>query len=814
MVGNYFKVAVRNIQKRKLYSFINAFGLSIGIAFCMLIWLFIQDELSFDKFHANKDRLYRIEGKSFDVWTVDKAWEDRDGRDAYLQTGLGPAIIEECPEAEYYTRFAGGGTNFTYKDKVFSEGVTFVDRGFFSMFSFKLLKGDASSVFKSKLEVVLTPEVAVKYFGNEDPIGQSIEINFGSTKDMFTVTGIIEAPPANSSLVFRVLLPQENRYYYERQLANWGSTNTATFVQLHANADTASFSRNLGAIRDKYFGPVEVNWAKDASIPIPPGLKLFDLTFTPLVDIHLRKDVNWDRVSDKNYSYILGGIALLILLIASINYISLALTTSAARRTEVGIRKVVGAVRKQLFFQFGFESIILALMSMLVGFALVTLFLPAFNQFTDKGIAYNQVNWLLFISVGLALALTVGFLAGSYPSIFLARFKPAAVLKGKFTTKLQAGFTRPLVVLQFAISAFLIISSVVMMKQMNYVATKDVGFNQHAILSVPLQAGWTNEAERTFVKFQTALNAIPSIEAVAGTAQPFADGWNRFGYKIDGKSHAAYVYAVDHGFVETLGMKLVAGRNFNPAVQTDSMGVIVNEALVRDMGWIDISDAYLDWREDSVGRGYKVIGVLKDFNFLSLESKIEPMFLTLDRKQGGHINTSYIKLSGDNIPETIAQVESTWRELFPDKPFEYTFLDEMIAKQYKSYERRMNIMATATGFAIMISCLGLFGLAGVNAVNRTKEIGIRKVMGADVRSIFILLNRQYVWLSVVAFALAIPFSWYVMNKWLSGFEFKIAMGWEMFAVSILAGLAVALITVSYHAIRVSLINPADTLKYE
>lgn len=814
MVGNYFKVAVRNIQKRKLYSFINAFGLSIGIAFCMLIWLFIQDELSFDKFHANKDRIYRMEGISYDVWTVDKEWKDRDGRDAWLQTGLGPAIMDECPEAEYFSRFSDGGANFTYKDKVFSESLKFVDKDFFKMFSFRLLKGNASTIFRDKLEVVLTPRVAQRYFGDEDPIGKLIELNFGSSKDLFTVTGIIEAPPANSSLDFAVLLPQENRYYFKRQLENWGSSNTATFVQLHAGADTASFKRNLDLIRDKYFGPVERSWAKDASVPIPEGLRLMEYTFTALPDIHLRADVNWYKVSDKSYSYILGGIALLILFIASINYISLALTTSAARRTEVGIRKVVGAVRKQLFYQFGFESILLAFMSALIGFGLVTLFLPSFNQFTNKGIAYGQINWLLFISVGLALALVVGILAGSYPSIFLAGFKPSAVLKGKFTTKLQAGFTRPLVILQFAMSAFLIISSVVMMKQMNYVATKDIGFNQHAMMSVPLQAGWTNEAEQSFIRLKTALAQIPSVEAVAGTAQPFADGWNRYGYKADGVMHAAYVYAVDPEFVETLGMRLVWGRNFDPSIQTDSMSLIVNEALVRDMNFKDLEDAYVNWREDTVGRGYKVIGVLKDFNFLSLESKIEPMFLTLDRKQGGHINTAYIRLSGDDIPASIAKVESTWRDLFPDRPFDYSFLDETIARQYNDYQQRMKIMATATGFAILISCLGLFGLAGVNAVNRTKEIGIRKVMGADVRSIFILLNRQYVWLSLIAFALAIPFSWYVMDKWLSGFQFRISMGWEMFAISILAGLAVALITVSYHAIRVSLVNPAETLKYE
>lgn len=814
MVGNYFKVAVRNIQKRKLYSFINAFGLSIGIAFCMLIWLFIQDELSFDKMHVNKDRIYRIEGIHYNAWTPKLKPEERWDREPWLQLGLGPAIKEECPEVVAFTRFGGGWANFVYKDKIFSEKLEYVDKGFFTMFSFPLLKGNAETLFSDKLEIVLTPPIVEKYFGDEDPIGQSITLNFGETQTSFVVTGVIEAPPANSSFDFKILLPQENRQGYERQMTAWGNTNSPTFVQLRDDADTTLFRRNLAGVCQKYFGPTEERWRKEATEPIPDGVKLLEYVFTPLPEMHLKSSVNWHKVSDRNYSYILGGIALLILLIASINYISLALTTSAARRTEVGIRKVVGAVRKQLFFQFGFESIILALLSMIVGFGLVILFLPAFNEFTDKGILLEQINWAWFSLVGLALALTVGILAGSYPSIFLARFKPAAVLKGKFTTKLQAGFTRPLVVLQFGMSAFLIVSSVVMYRQMTFIATKDLGFRHDAVLTVPHQTGWTNEAERVFATFKTELEKIPSVEGVAGTSQPFADGYNRYGYNIDGVNHTSYVYAVDHNFAQTLGMELAWGRHFDPAKTTDSMTVMVNEALVRDMDWKDLDDAYLNWREDSTSRGFKVIGVLKDFNFQSLESKIEPMLLTLNRREGGHIMTSYIKMSSSDIPGTIEEIQSTWRRLFPDKPFDYAFLDETIAKQYKGYERRMNIMATATAFAILISCLGLFGLAGVNAINRTKEIGIRKVMGADIRSIFILLNRQYVWLSLIAFTLAIPFSWYVMDKWLAGFQFRIPMGWELFAVSILAGLAVALATVSYHAVRVSLINPADTLKYE
>jgi putative ABC transport system permease protein len=379
MVGNYFKVAVRNIQKRKLYSFINAFGLSIGIAFCMLIWLFIQDELSFDQFHENKNDIYRIEHISFNAWTPNLTEKERWSREAWLQLGVGPAIKEECPEVVHFTRFGRGGVIGTYKDKVFPEQVTYIDKGFFQMFSFPLLKGSREKLFSDKHEIVITDEVAEKYFGDEDPIGKAFELNFGARKELFNVTGVIKAPPANSSISFTMLLPQELRGGYERQMISWGNFNTPLFVQLRSDADTTVFRKNLAALCKKYFGPTGDRWRAEATEPIPAGVELLEYVFTQLPEIHLKSEVSWDKVSDKGYSYILGGIALLILLIACINYVALALTTSAARRTEVGIRKVVGALRKQLFYQFGFESIILAMLSMIIGFGIVILFITAFN---------------------------------------------------------------------------------------------------------------------------------------------------------------------------------------------------------------------------------------------------------------------------------------------------------------------------------------------------------------------------------------------------------------------------------------------------
>lgn len=812
MLGNYFKVAVRNIQKRKLYSFINAFGLSIGIAFCMLIYLFIMDEKSFDQFHENKAFIYRLEEKSFDTWQHDSP--DPYRKSAWIQTGLKQVLKDELPEVLLATRYNNGESAvFRYGEKVFTENITYVDADFFRMFSFKLLKGNVDQLFKNKSDAVITPEIAEKYFGDEDPIGKTIQIDL-EKETSFIVAGIIEPHPANSSIQYQILLPQENRWGYERNMAQWGNFNTPTFVQLRSDVDLVSFKSNLDKLRDKYMGDMLKKWREESTIPIPAEATMMEYQYTSLSDLHLKTEIDWDKVSDPKYSMILGGIALLILLIACINYISLALTTSASRRTEVGIRKVVGAQRSQLMYQFGFESLMLALISMCIGIGLVILFLPAFNQFTNKGIELTSVNLLQMIAVSTLLMIVVGVIAGSYPSIFLSRFKPALVLKGGFTSRLQAGFTKPLVVVQFALSAFLIISSVIMYRQLNYITTKDLGYSKEQIMVIPTHTGWNIEANRTVQRFRERAQQEPLIESVAGTSSSFNQGYSRYGYKIKEEQKSAYVYAADPYYIPTMEIELVQGRNFDMAIASDSSGVIVNESLVRDMKWTDPLNEHLNWREDSVGLGSPVIGVVKDYHFLSLERNFEPMFLSMDKTNVGYLTTMMVKVSSSDLPASVEKVKSIWKELNPNKPFDYSFLDQDVAKQYASYQRWMNIMGLATGFAILISCLGLFGLSGINAVNRTKEIGIRKVMGAELSNIFVLLNRQYIGLSLMAYAVAIPFSWYVMNLWLSDFQFKITMGWELFLISVLAGLSIALLTVSYHAIKAAFINPAETLKYE
>lgn len=672
------------------------------------------------------------------------------------------------------------------------------------------MAGSSAQLFKDKNDIVLTPEIAEKYFGDRDPIGRILTLDIQGEKQ-FTVKGVIESPPANSSLSFTILVPLEAQPRYERNKEQWGNFGYPTFVQLFEESNLSALKEKTDTLVKKHMGDRLERWRKDGNVP--DEYPVLELSYTNLADVHLNREVSWEKVSDPKYSWILGGIALLILVIAAINYISLALTSSASRKIEVGIRKVVGAQKRQLVAQFTMESLILATISMIVGLGLVVIFLPAFNEFTGKSILLAAVNLPLVIGIALIIAIVIGLLAGSYPAFFLSGFLPTKVLKGGFTSRLHAGFTKPLVIFQFFLSASMIISAVIMYRQMEFITAKDLGYDKEHVLVIQTQAGWSEEADNVVDQFRNYTRTDPSVVRVSGTSSSFNRGWSRYGYKVNGENKSSYVYRVDTEYITLLNLKLVDGRNFDERA-SDTTAVIINEVLARDMGWENPLEEYLNWREDSVGRGAQVIGVLKNYHFLSLEKNIEPMFLSLDKKNTGYLTEMLVKLSPGNISDNVERVKKSWTTLYPDKPFDYSFMDEDIDNQYRAHKRWMKITGLSTGFAIFIACLGLFGLAGINAVNRTKEIGIRKVMGAEMLNIFVLLNKQYVWLALIAFSLAAPLSWYFMTEWLASFKYSITISWELFVMSMLAGLALAMLAVSYHALKAALINPAETLKYE
>ncbi|MEM6525173.1 MAG: ABC transporter permease [Bacteroidota bacterium] len=810
MFSSHLKVGVRSLLRSKFYSFINAFGLSIAIAFGVLIYLFIQDERSFDQMHDHKGRIYRVH-------KVRQDYEDiGDGKgirmSAYMQTGLAPTLKSELPEVIASTGFnSGSSAIFSIDEKTFNEQITYVHQDFFRMFDFKAVRGDKEQFLNDKSEIVLSVSTVEKYFGEQDPLGKSIELSIYNEKRLFTIVGIIEDAPKNSSLDYHAgLIRAEARDYYDVSLDRWTNWNTPTFVMLEDASQFGQFENSLSDIYKRFVQTEIDRWVEKSGYE-PTGESYY--AALNLLDIHLYPDVSWTRVSDPKYSLILSGIAILILLIACINYIALSMTSSAGKRLEVGIRKAVGGGRRHLIGQFMTESVLLAVTAMLLSIGLVLFFLPYFNEFTNKSIILTQnIFPVALVMFGLSIAL--GVLAGFYPSFVLSGFKPIAMLRSRSSTKVKTSVTRPLVVLQFAISAFLIICSVVMLRQMEYITTKDLGYNKEQVLVIPTYTGWSDEGGQLLDRFKNRVSNNPKIINVSGTNTSFNQGWSRNGYRIDGKVYQAYNYRVDPDYIKTLGIRLKEGRDFDPDNISDHTNtLIVNEALVEDMGWENPLNKHLDWQEDSLGIGWRIIGVTENYHFRSLEQSIEPLLIHLDTASG-KITTMLVKIDSEEVPETIDYLHAQWKDLAGEKPFDYNFLDEDVARQYESYEKWSSIMWLSTLFAILIACLGLFGLSGINTVNRTKEIGIRKALGAELKDILIMMNKPFAIMAIISFILAIPGSYWVMKEWLSDFQYGISLGWPLFAISMFAALFFALVTVSYHSVKAGLLNPAETLKYE
>ncbi len=813
MWHNYLKISFRNLRKYKLYSFINITGLSIGIALSILIFLFIADELSFDQFHSKKDSLFRVEAKQYTYGEEKSIFDtNQDGiwKIAWMPTALGPTISDEIPDILHNTRWESGNGILIYEDKIFEEWVNYVDPGFFSMFDFRLLQGDPATILKDKSEMVITEALRVKYFEDSDPIGETIQLDVNGEITNYMISGIIENPPSNSSLHYNLLIRQENRPWYDESLASWHSFNCPTFIELSPQVDLPAFRERLLTFENKYFAEEKKETREREALE--EDVPVFELLIQPFTDIHLDPEVSWYKSSNPTYSLILGGIGILILLIASINYISLSLSNSSSRVKEVGVRKVLGANPANLATQFWGESMILVFSALIMGIMLTGILIKPFNAFTDKTLSLlsdHSQGFLLFL---LVLVFIIGLIAGGYPAIFLSRFQPVKVLRSGNSTKFNTLLIRGLVILQYSLSAFLIISSMIMFRQMRYITTKDLGFNKDQVLVIPTLTGWTDEGETTVNRLEQALRGKPGVLHVSGTSASFNKGWSKNGFEIEGEEHSAFTYRVNENYLKTMELEIIDGRDFDPNRLSDFReAIIVNEALVQDFGWTNPIGEHLYWRTDS--SSCLIIGVVRNYHFLSLENEIEPVILYTNAGTG-KITTALIKISSEDIPATLAVIQGTWKEIYPNRPFDYSFLDDDVTQQYSQYQRWMKIMSASTFLAIFIACLGLFGLSGINAVNRMKEISIRKVLGASVNQLFLLMNREVVWLALISFILAIPVSYYIMQQWLDSFQYKTEIAWYVFLIASLVGILVAILTVSYHALKVSFINPAEILKDE
>lgn len=818
MIKNYIKIAFRNFRKSKLYSFINVMGLALGIACCIVIYIFIQDEFSYDRFHENAENIYRVEEVRYQKLKsmiespsfYDTRSPEGMDKSPWLPLPLGPTLKERLPEIREFVRLDRNTIIVRNENKSFEEDILFGDASFFEMFSFPLIQGDAETVLDDPNNIVLTPDMAEKYFGDEEPVGKTLIATIQNVEEQFTVSGIAKPSPSNSSIQFSMVMRIEKRPFYDFHVDRWNSFNTPVFVELLPGADTQAFTKKLNEFAEERFSE---SWQGQRDrLGLPEGATVAEFMISPITAIHLDASTEWFDVSNPLYSYILGAIAILILLIACINYVTLTLAKSSGRAKEVGIRKTSGAQRGQIALQFWGETQLLTICAMLTGICIAELALPFFNELSGKLLSINYFTEAAFLGILLVITLLTGLAAGSYPALILSRFQPVKVLKAQNTFQYKPRLTKALLVVQYSLSIFLIISSLIMFKQLDYIAGKELGYNEDQVLFVPTHTGWSEQGNSLMELYRDELEVIPGIASVSGMAPAFTRGSNVYGFDVNGEEKHSYIYFADEQLINTLGIEIITGRDFSADRPTDVKdAIIINEALAVSMGWENPVGEQLPWKGED--QPSTVIGVVKDFHFLSMESEIQPMLFHMDPEQGG-ISDIAIKIEEGMIAETLPQLEGVWTEVAPFTPFNYWFLDEAVASQYEEYKQWMRIMGISTFIAIFIAGLGLFGLAGLTAVNKTKEIGIRKVLGAEIEQIILLLNKDIIKLIVLSLLISAPLSYLIMNRWLDDFAYKIEPGVNILLVSGAVSLAIAIITVSYHSVKTALMNPVDSLRSE
>ncbi len=811
MIKNYLKVAFRNLTKQKVLSFINVFGLSAGLACFTLFLLYAVNEFGFDRFHKNGKNIYRA------YLHLAPVHGEEERKSSYMPIPLGPAMKQDLPEVENFVRIKDSwGEDFIRaNNKILRSKLTAADPQFFSVFSFKVLYGDGNGALKDPHHIVLTKDKAIQLFGEANAIGKTVEVKIEEEFVPFIVSAIADNIPSNSTIQFDILGSFE--YYLTTKsgrqgVDNWHRSGYQTYVQLRPGSTIAEGSPELRSFRSKYYKEDEVENKKDSTWTAAGSPVTYALQ--PLKSMHTDITIGGgavDAVNPQNI-WILLAIAAGVLLIACINFTTLAIGRSAGRAKEVGVRKVLGGGKKQLLFQFLTEALLLSIFSAVLGFILGEFLLPYFNQLSGRELTFSfsqfpELTWMM-----LGLILVVGLLAGSYPALVLSGFKPLDVLKSKIKVGGSNIFTKSLVTVQFTLSIGLIISTVIILQQLKFMQSKNPGFNKENIVMVDADG---TDTKKIFPLFKQALAAQPQIAGVAGSELGLGEGtgWSQSGFDYEGKHKQVYEYFIDNDFINLMGMQMLSGRNFDPAMVSDTQtAVIVNEAMVKDFGWTISNAVGKEIKGYSENMTPVVIGVVKDFHFRPFSYKVEPQMFHQFHDYAPY--KYFVRLKPGNPAEALEEVRKTWAAIVPGLPFKYDFLDDSLNRFYKSEARWSSIVGWAGGVSILLACLGLFGLAALAAINRTKEMGIRKVLGASATSIAALLSKDFLKLVIIAMVIAIPLAWYFMRQWLQDFAYRIDIGWWVFAATGIVAVLIASITVSFQAVKAGLANPVKSLRTE
>ncbi|MDB5124602.1 MAG: FtsX-like permease family protein [Mucilaginibacter sp.] len=810
MIKNYLRSALRNIKRHPFISFINIFGLTVGLTCCLLILAYIIKERSYDKSNKNANDIYRVTRIFYSGPNVESLHLSA------VAPPFGPLLQNAFPDIRKVTRVLPNGTTpLRYKDKLFNENnAFFADENFFDFFSPPVIKGDAHKALLDPYTVMMTEAVAKKYFGDTDPMNKTVLLD--NNKHEFKVTGIFKPFPANSHMHPDILMSfntlKDPVIYGEKQLAtNFGNNAFYTYLLFPKKYNISRIEGQLPNFLDKY-----------VHLPGMPGnLKTHQatkLTIQKLTDIHLRSHLD-DEVEENGdivRVYIFSAIALFILLIACINYMNLSTARSALRAKEIGIRKVIGAQRKEIIAQFLSESVLITLVSLLLAVILTVSVLPFINHLSNQALSVGSLlQWPILLSL-LAVPFVVGIISGIYPALFMSSFLPVKVLKGML--KVGSGnlsFRKVLVVLQFSISIILIIATTVVYRQLQYVQSKSLGFNKDFVLTTQYtrllnkqyEAFKSDVMKNSAIKDMGRSSRIPTGRLLDDQDAKVLQDGSMQPIKVDLK-----FITTDYGFIPTYGMQMAAGRNFSKEFPTDTTNYIINEAAVQALGWKTPQNA-LDKDLAYGGIKGKVIGVVKDFHFESLHQKIIPLLFQLPGQ--GFYNRLSVKIDGRNVQSAISTIQTTWQKYLPETPFDFTFLDSKFNQLYQSEQEQGRLFTIFSCIAIFIACLGLFGLSAFTITQRVKEIGVRKVLGASIPQIVTELSKDFMVLVLIAALIAFPIAWYCTTNWfLIKFAFHVGIGWWVFVMAGIIALIIAFVTISFQSIKAALANPVESLRSE
>jgi putative ABC transport system permease protein len=794
MYKNYFKIAFRSLLRHKAFSFINIMGLAVGMTASFLIFLYVRFETSYDDFHKKADRIYRI--------VTDTKTPTETISQGETTNPIAINIRKDFPEVEDAVRLGRysflvlkGEVKFQEKNSILA------DSSLFKIFDFPLISGNKNTALKEPMSIVLSRSAAKKYFGNTNPLGQQVLLTGLAINA--TITGVMKDIPANSQIkadMFVSMSSFKQIYGYAQSDSEWTNHNYYTYVLLKPHADVKALQGKFPAFMEFHHG----QQAKE--------LQMQDyLSLEPLRDVYLKSKRDGFETGSINNVRIFSVIALFILLIACINFINLTTARSVERAKEVGIRKVMGAVRFQLAKQFIIESVIICLISFLLSLLLCSLILPLFNQLAGKEISTGILNHPLNIFSLFLLAAGIGVVAGFYPSFVLSSFQPVSVLKGRFSTGSRGLLLRKsLVVFQFTISIVLIVGTIIVYRQLSYMRNQDLGFNKEQTIIIDTNFDKNKDA------FKQSLSSVPGVVS-SSYSSSIPGGGNTSAYsEVQNKAGVMQktnldLYFVDFGYIDQYKLKVVAGRAFSKDFPTDStQAMIINESAAKLLGYNSSQEA-VGRNFDQWGRHGKIIGVLKDFHYKSLQGNIMPLTMRIETWAYGMIS---IKVASSNLPATIKAIESKWNQVIPKRPFDYNFLDQFFDKQYRADEKFGNLFFNFAILAIFISCLGLLGLASYSTIQRTKEIGMRKVLGASVSNIVNLLSIEFIKLVLIALIIASPLAWLSMHEWLQDFAYRIGITWWVFGLAGLAAIIIAFLTISFQAIKAAIANPVKSLRTE